>query len=141
MLTVETYLDQPADAEDLATAAAYVVAGQRLAATPAAVVAAWPRRRSRTGRGPLTRVPAIVDRVLPLLDRHDDPLVTTIAGGMRLSVYLATRTFELVVHGVDIADALGVAPPALRRRGVAAALELTARSSALREQAPAVSAR
>ena len=30
---------------------------------------------------------------------------------MRLSIYLETRTFELVVHGVDIADALGVAPP------------------------------
>ena len=32
LLTVETYLQRPAEREDLATAAAYVAAGQRLAA-------------------------------------------------------------------------------------------------------------
>ena len=64
-------------------------------------------------------------------------MIATIAGGMRLSVYLETRTFELAVHGVDIADALGVAPPAfgaeVRR---AAALELAAAVVALTEDAP-----
>ena len=29
-------------------------------------------------------------------------MLTTIAGGMRLGEYLRTRTFELVVHGLDI---------------------------------------
>ena len=33
--------------------------------------------------------------------------MTTIAGGMRLSDYLPTRTFELAVHTADLATALG----------------------------------
>ncbi|WP_454299247.1 hypothetical protein [Salana multivorans] len=41
---------------------------------------------------------------------HRGGLVTTIAGGMRLVDYLPTRTLELVVHGCDLAVALGVEP-------------------------------
>jgi uncharacterized protein (TIGR03083 family) len=37
-----------------------------------------------------------------------DPLVRTALGGMRLSAYLSTRTIELVVHGGDLARAVGV---------------------------------
>lgn len=32
----------------------------------------------------------------------EDPIVTSVAGSMRLSEYLRTRVFELVVHGLDI---------------------------------------
>ena len=35
----------------------------------------------------------------------DDPVVTTVVGGMRVSDYLPTRTFELTVHGLDVARA------------------------------------
>jgi hypothetical protein len=39
----------------------------------------------------------------------DDPLITVIGGvGIRLSSYLPTRTFEMAVHGLDIARATGV---------------------------------
>lgn len=34
-------------------------------------------------------------------------LLTSIVGRMRLSDYLPTRTFELVVHGADLAAAIG----------------------------------
>ncbi|MFZ2515458.1 MAG: mycothiol maleylpyruvate isomerase, partial [Candidatus Lutibacillus vidarii] len=37
-----------------------------------------------------------------------DPLVRTALGGMRVSAYLSTRTIELVVHGGDLARAVGV---------------------------------
>ena len=37
----------------------------------------------------------------------DDPVVETIIGGMHVSDYLPTRTFELVVHGLDVARAVG----------------------------------
>lgn len=37
-----------------------------------------------------------------------DPVVHTLAGGMLLSQYLPTRTFELVVHGYDIARAADI---------------------------------
>jgi len=43
------------------------------------------------------------------LTGRPDVLVTTVVGGMRLSCYLPTRTFELVVHGYDIARAAGLA--------------------------------
>jgi hypothetical protein len=43
----------------------------------------------------------------------EDPIVETAAGGMRVSDYLPTRTFELTVHCLDIARATGLdfAPP------------------------------
>lgn len=51
----------------------------------------------------------IAARVLPLLDDTDGTeLVTTVAGGMRLADYLPTRVFELVVHTLDLAAALGL---------------------------------
>ena len=139
LLTVETYLQRPAEREDLATAAAYVVAGQRLAADAGGGVAQRGRDAGEAlGPRPAEAFTAIVDRVLPQCERADHPLITTIAGGMRLSDYLETRTFELVVHGVDIADALGVAPPAFGVEVWRAALELTAGVVALTDQAPAV---
>jgi uncharacterized protein (TIGR03083 family) len=38
----------------------------------------------------------------------DDEVATTAAGGMRVQDWLPTRTFELVVHGMDIAAAADV---------------------------------
>jgi len=38
----------------------------------------------------------------------DDDVVTTAAGGMRVRDWLPTRTFELVVHGMDVAAAAEV---------------------------------
>jgi hypothetical protein len=54
-----------------------------------------------------------------------DQLVTTYGGGMRLRDYLPTRSFELVVHGLDIAAAVPVrwSPPAA---ALAEALHLAA---------------
>lgn len=47
----------------------------------------------------------------------DDDVVHTRVGGIRVDVWLPTRTFELVVHGLDVAAAAGVpvefAAPAL----------------------------
>ena len=40
----------------------------------------------------------------------------TIVGGMRVAAYLPTRTFELCVHGLDIAAATGI-PVDLPARG------------------------
>ena len=48
-----------------------------------------------------------------------DLVVHTIVGGMRVAAYLPTRTFELCVHGLDIAAATGIPVdlPAASRRG------------------------
>lgn len=50
-----------------------------------------------------------MQKVLAELATVDDPLIEVIGGlGIRLSNYLPTRTFELAVHGLDIARAAGV---------------------------------
>ena len=67
------------------------------------------------GENPVGFVDGLVARVLPIADRPDNPLITTAAGGMRLTNYLPTRTFELVVHSLDIAAATGL--PALEFGG------------------------
>jgi hypothetical protein len=47
--------------------------------------------------------------VLGELSRGGDPLITVIGGaGIRLHTYLPTRTFELAVHGLDIARAVDI---------------------------------
>lgn len=43
-----------------------------------------------------------------LAEVGDDDIVTTPVGGMRVRDWLPTRTFELVVHGMDLAAAAGV---------------------------------
>lgn len=113
LLTVETYLGVPAQAAELGSPAEYYRAARAIAAGPA--VAQRGRDAGEAlGADPATAVAEIARRVLPLVDgTAGTELVTTVAGGMRLADYLPTRTFELVVHTLDLAAALGVAaePP------------------------------
>ena len=53
----------------------------------------------------------------------DDHIMATPVGGMRLIDYLPTRTFELIIHTMDLAKAVGVddQPP---ENGMAATLEI-----------------
>lgn len=111
MSTVITYLKMPATSvtcpdarsyyvwvadspqQDEKIAARGVEAGQSLGDDIPAAFAGL----ARQVRGVLDKVPANVD-----------PVVSTLAGGMLLSTYLPTRTFELMVHGYDIARAAGI---------------------------------
>jgi hypothetical protein len=74
-------------------------------------------------------VAEIAARVRRLLDARDGTeLVTTIVGGMRLSDYLPTRTFELAVHTSDLAAALGeplAVPTTAAAQALALVTELT----------------
>ncbi|WP_203568691.1 maleylpyruvate isomerase N-terminal domain-containing protein [Aestuariimicrobium ganziense] len=116
LLTVEHYLNQaePDEADQLTPGGYYYVgrtrvdseliaqrgvdAGRDLGDDPVAFVA-----------DVVGRVEAKLYEVLDHEPRHD-PLVPTIAGGMRLSAYLPTRTLELVVHSLDLARALDLHP-------------------------------
>lgn len=67
------------------------------------------------GADPASAVDALVTKVRADLADVDDPLIEVIGGlGMRLNTYLPTRTFEMAVHGVDIAHAVEIdyTPPA-----------------------------
>jgi uncharacterized protein (TIGR03083 family) len=121
LLTVETYLSRPAETVSVESAAGYFRA-TRAVATDAAVVGRGRDAGEALGTNPPAAVADIAARVLPLvLACEGSELITTIAGGMRLSDYLPTRTFELVVHTADLRTALNMPPDA---PGVAAAQAL-----------------
>jgi uncharacterized protein (TIGR03083 family) len=112
LVTVETYLDQPAETLEVATAADYYLL---IAATGAASGDAVTERGLQAGAAlgddPAGFVRDLAVRVGAKMERYDASyLLTTIAGGMPLGEYLRTRTFELVVHGLDIGRACGVEP-------------------------------
>lgn len=110
LLTVEMYLARPAAAVEVASPADYFCATRAAAADPA-VAACGREAGTALGTDPEAAVAQIAARVLPLIGtQNGTELVTTIAGGMRLGYYLPTCTFELAVHTMDLATALGVPP-------------------------------
>ena len=122
-LTVESYLARPAADVAVPTAVAYYRATSAAAADPAVAVRGR-EAGAALGADPVTSVTAIAARVLQLVgEQNGTELVTTIAGGMRLADYLPTRTFELVVHTLDLARAVE-APLDVPARPAAQALSL-----------------
>lgn len=126
LTTVETYLSTPATGELLAGPVEYFLA-VRGATSPDAIAQRGKETGTALGEDPASAVRELVQRVTALLGKTpDDALVATPAGAMRLIDYLPTRTFELAVHTLDLARALGLPPPALLAPAVAASLELAA---------------
>lgn len=108
LLTVEAYLAKPAARVDVESATAYYAVTRAIAAGPD-VAQRGRDAGAALGADPASAVATIAERVVPLVTgMNGDVLLTTVAGGMRLSDYLPTRTFELVVHTADLAVALGL---------------------------------
>ena len=131
LVTVSEYLHQPAPrAVEVRSAAAYV-AGLAEASADPAVTRRGVAAGEMLGDDPAGAVRLLLDAVTDDLRRVDlDRVVTTYAGGMRLCDYLPTRTFELVVHGLDIAAAVPVRctpPPAAVQAAVTLAAQVAAR--------------
>lgn len=123
LLTVEAYLDRPAATAEIGSAPGYFRATSAIA-TGAGVVTRGREAGAALGAEPAAAVAEIAGRVVPLVaGKKGTELVTTIAGGMRLADYLPTRTFELVVHTLDLARAVG-APLDVPARPAAQALSL-----------------
>ena len=146
LVTVETYLGQPVETEEVPTPAAYYVAIAGI--DHAAVVGRGLEAGRALGENPAEFVNVLAERVLAQVDTTGNPLMHTAAGGMHLETYLSTRTLELVVHSLDIAAALpDIEPPefsdkllsevarvaataaVLQGRGVELMLALTGRAS------------
>lgn len=111
LITVSTYLQQPAEREDITTPQEYYakVNPATLGIAPAGIVERGRQAGSDLGDDPAETVDRLVSRVLGELSGGGDPLITVIGGaGIRLHSYLSTRTFELAVHGLDIARAVGI---------------------------------
>lgn len=112
LITVSTYLQTTAEREDLTGPVAYYVRMRDYASTlgHADVIERGKQAGRDLGADPASAVEALRRRVLAdLASVGGDPLIEVIGGlGIRLSSYLPTRTFELAVHGLDIARATGV---------------------------------
>jgi hypothetical protein len=108
LVTVIEYAGQSASTVELDSAAAYVVAaGEAVASGGSGVTERGVAAGAALGDDPAGHVRALADQVGAVLADVDlDRVVPTFAGGMRLRDYLPTRTFELVVHGLDIAAAV-----------------------------------
>lgn len=65
-------------------------------------------------------------------------MLGTIGGGMTLAAYLPTRTFELAVHGVDIAHAVGATLPAAYDEALLQSADLAVRLAREAGQLPTV---
>ncbi|HLI15380.1 MAG TPA: maleylpyruvate isomerase family mycothiol-dependent enzyme [Acidimicrobiales bacterium] len=103
--TVTEYLGQPAERAEL-TAAGYLVAAS--GADRAAIAARGREAAVALGDDPVAQLRAVAAAAASAVaGADDDALVGTRAGGMRLDDYLPTRTVELVVHGLDLAAAIG----------------------------------
>ncbi len=110
LVTVENYLAQPTETEEVPSPAAYYVAIAGI--DHAAVVGRGVEAGQALGENPAEFVAALASRVLAQVETAGNPLMHTAAGGMRLENYLPTRTLELVVHSLDIATALpDIEPP------------------------------
>jgi len=134
LITVETYLGQPAEVEDVRTPEAYYLGIANV--DPVAVAERGRAAGVALGDDPAGFVDALVARVLPIADRPDNPLITTVAGGMRLASYLPTRTLELVVHSLDIAAATGLPAPKFGEQVLAEVIGLAAGAAVLQGRGP-----
>ena len=126
LVTVTTYLDKPAPTEDLASAAAYL--GGSSAVDPELVAERGRQAGTDLGADPAGWVAEAAERAVARVRTADpETLIQTVNGGMRVGTYLPTRTFELVVHGADIAAALGLdadVPPAALREAATLATQV-----------------
>jgi hypothetical protein len=111
LITVSTYLQSPAEREDVATPQEYYAQiADYMSNAGAEAIAERGRQAGRDlGDDPAGTVDELIDRVLGEIATAGDPLIAVIGGlGIRLHTYLSTRIFELAVHSLDIARATGL---------------------------------
>ena len=111
MTTVVTYLNRPVARVTCPDAVAYYVWVAQTPDTDEAIAGRGVTAGASLGDDVLAGFATQareVRRALDAVPAGADPIVDTLAGGMRLSYYLPTRTFELIVHGFDIARAADI---------------------------------
>lgn len=111
--TVIEYVEGPTkDPTEIFSAASYfrtVLAEE----TPHVHIAARARQEATTETDWIAATDRLGDEAERVVStRTGDTTVHTFVGEMLLDQYLATRVVELVVHGLDLGDALGIGSPA-----------------------------
>ncbi|MFZ4518410.1 MAG: maleylpyruvate isomerase family mycothiol-dependent enzyme [Microthrixaceae bacterium] len=131
-LTVEQYLAAPTGNPGPASTAEYFTAALDLPGIHGDVAARGRDQVAALGDEPSATVTELAGRVVALVrERSDDAPVGTFLGDMTLVDYLPSRVVELVVHTLDLTDALG-RPPTLGGAAARVALAALAETAALR---------
>jgi uncharacterized protein (TIGR03083 family) len=108
--TVETYLAAGATRADVPGPVEYFLVALAPTADHSTIAERGRHAGAALGDDPAGAVRALAERVVARVQRAaDTDLVGTPAGGMTLIAYLPTRVFELAIHTLDLAAALGVA--------------------------------
>ncbi|MFT4398164.1 maleylpyruvate isomerase family mycothiol-dependent enzyme [Gordonia lacunae] len=110
LTTVADYLAEPGSGVELDSTAAYFASIQGYG-DPASVRQRGVDAGLALGDDPRAGVLERRARAIEALAGVDDRPLSTPFGGIMLSDYLPTRTFELAVHGLDIARAIGADLP------------------------------
>ncbi|MBO0880691.1 MAG: maleylpyruvate isomerase N-terminal domain-containing protein [Mycobacterium sp.] len=107
LTTVITYMDTTAEREEIVSPQQYYARVKTIASVdPSGVVDRGRQAGTDLGADPPAAVAELAERVANKLASSGDRLIKVIGGlGMWLHTYLPTRTFELAVHGLDIAAA------------------------------------
>ena len=109
LTTVLSYLDQPSTTEHVDSPQRYYALAARHSTDSHAVAERGRSAGEQLGALPALAVQNLVKQVTTQIQQADpDALISSIGGGMRVYTYLPTRTFELVVHGLDIAATTGL---------------------------------
>lgn len=133
LLTIETYLSRSSAPNGVVIAdpVDYLCAARSGVVDPATIAERGREAGAALGPDPLDTLRALVARVEALVAATPDAtVVTTLLGAMTFGAYLPTRTFELTVHGLDLATALGIQPPDALASPVTACLALAAAATA-----------
>lgn len=127
-LTLESYVRPGHEGEAALSAPAdYYVAVRSSLLDPSEVAERGRRAGLALGGDPVASVREIAHRVTLLVGSvADDCLVESPFGTMSLVAYLATRAFELTVHGIDLARATGQSIPLTLVESAVPAVELCA---------------
>jgi uncharacterized protein (TIGR03083 family) len=110
LITVTEYLglDEPGSVS-IDTAADYYGTLYLVYTNPEAIHRRGVEAGESLGDDPVTRIRALRDRAIALVEAQPTGRVVSIGGlGILLEEYLRTRVFELVVHSMDIGRALGI---------------------------------
>lgn len=144
LTTVVEYLaaPEPAETADVLTAPQYLAtfaASPDKAGADDAVAARGRAAGLELGTDPALRTAELAEEAARALSGvRVQRLVETRFGHLRLEEYLRTRTFELVVHGLDLARALDLRDDLLPAGAVTAALGLATETAVASGHAPRV---
>jgi uncharacterized protein (TIGR03083 family) len=129
---VERDLASPATADRIESAAAFFAAGLAMPGIAEGIAQRGREAGAALGTDPVGAVRALADRVRALVaTTPDETIVATRMGSLPLLSYLPTKTFELIVHTLDIAATLGLdvePPPDALAESIEIAVALAVRS-------------